>query len=247
MGIVAKIDLYEIQAPFRRAGFLAFGVALLLILSGARVFHVVVGTMVRRLEGSEQQLAEAQQIGCVGSWEWDVVRDRLYWSDETYRLFGIDPDENRASFAQFVDSIHPEDRESVQQSIRDSMENGVEFSIDYRIVLPDGAVRWMHEMAHDIRGADGRVIRRIGTVQDVTRCKEYEMELKRSNEELNRALATIKTMRGIVPLCAWCNKKIKDDDGEWVALEKYFEGHTNARISHGMCPSCEAKFKNGEL
>lgn len=244
VGVVAKIDMDEIRAPFMQAAFLALAVAVLLILLGARIFQVVVGTMVRRLERSERQLVETQKIGRVGSWEWDVVRNRLYWSDEAYYLFGMDPREDRISFDQFIRAIHPEDRENVQQAIHDAMEHGAEFSIDYRIVLPDGKVSWMHEEGNDIRDREGKSVRRIGMVQDVTRRKEYEMELKRSNEELNQALATIKTMSGIVPLCAWCSKKIRDDDGEWVSLEKYFEGHTDAHISHGMCPSCEAKLKN---
>lgn len=247
LGAVAKIDLAEIRSPFVRAGFMALAVAVLLILAGARVFQVVVGTMVQRLEESEGQLAEAQEIGEVGSWQWDVVHNRLYWSDEVYRLFGLDPQTTNASFALFMSHVHPDDREALQQAIENSVDQGAEFEVDYRIVLENGEIRWMHEKANDIRNTQGKSVRRVGTVQDITQRKEYEMELKRSNEELNQALATIKTMSGIVPLCAWCSKKIKDDDGRWVPLEQYFEGHSDAQISHGMCPSCEEKFRNGKL
>jgi len=62
------------------------------------------------------------------------------------------------------------------------------------------------------------------------------------NRELKNALATIKTISGIVPLCAWCGNRIKDDNGEWVKIDKYIDGHTDAHISHGMCPECHQAF-----
>ncbi|ATX80153.1 hypothetical protein Ga0123461_1740 [Mariprofundus aestuarium] len=71
-------------------------------------------------------------------------------------------------------------------------------------------------------------------------------ELETRNRELNKAMGTIKTISGIVPICAWCSNQIKDDDGEWIKLEKYFEGHTNAQLSHGMCPNCSGKFSKQE-
>jgi len=72
-------------------------------------------------------------------------------------------------------------------------------------------------------------------------------ELKTRNGELSQAIATIKTISGVVPLCAWCHQSRKDDAGEWVKLETYFETHTDARLSHGMCPRCKVEFmrKNG--
>lgn len=245
LGIVAKIDLEEVQAPFIRAGLLALEVSVVLILVGVWFFHAVVGGMLRRLEKSEAQLAEAQKIGHVGSWERDLARRELVWSDEVYRLFGMNPDGQPATFKRFLQAVHPDDREAVAQAMGDGMENGTDFSIDYRVVLPDGAIRWMHEEAHELRTDGGKRARRVGTVQDVTRRKQFEMELQQRNDALQDALATIKTISGVVPLCAWCSKKVKDDDGNWVRLEAYFEGHTDAQVSHGMCPDCQARFRNG--
>ncbi|ATX80029.1 hypothetical protein Ga0123461_1616 [Mariprofundus aestuarium] len=68
-------------------------------------------------------------------------------------------------------------------------------------------------------------------------------QLETRNRELNDALSTIKTITGIVPLCAWCSKKIKDESGDWVKLTTYFDGHTDAKLSHGMCPECAEKLK----
>jgi len=73
--------------------------------------------------------------------------------------------------------------------------------------------------------------------------KDRTHELKVSNEELKKAIATIKTISGIVPLCAWCNNQIKDDNDKWIKLEEFIEGHSDAQITHGMCPSCAKDFR----
>ncbi|ATX81634.1 hypothetical protein Ga0123462_0764 [Mariprofundus ferrinatatus] len=78
--------------------------------------------------------------------------------------------------------------------------------------------------------------------QRITEPVIHNLEVR--NHELQNAIATIKTISGIVPLCAWCSKKIKDESGEWVKLTTYFDGHTDAKLSHGMCPECAKKIKD---
>ncbi|HOU13945.1 MAG TPA: response regulator [Anaerolineae bacterium] len=68
-------------------------------------------------------------------------------------------------------------------------------------------------------------------------------ELEKRNQQLQRALKTIKTLSGLVPICAWCGKKIQDDDGQWTSIEHYIEKHSDAEFTHGICPECLAKFK----
>lgn len=68
-------------------------------------------------------------------------------------------------------------------------------------------------------------------------------ELEKRNRQLQRALKTIKTLSGLVPICAWCGKKIQDDDGQWTSIETYIENHSNAEFTHGICPECLTKFK----
>ena len=69
------------------------------------------------------------------------------------------------------------------------------------------------------------------------------LELQQRNAELQEALATIKTLSGIVPICAWCSRKIQDEQGQWVKLEVYLETHSNAAFTHGMCPDCKQKIE----
>jgi CheY-like chemotaxis protein len=68
--------------------------------------------------------------------------------------------------------------------------------------------------------------------------EERNVELERRNLELQEALDTIKTLSGLIPICAWCGRKIENEDGEWEALERYIESHSEASFTHGMCPDC---------
>lgn len=68
--------------------------------------------------------------------------------------------------------------------------------------------------------------------------EQRNAELEHRNAELQEALDTIKTLSGLIPICAWCGRKIEDEDGEWVALERYIEAHSEASFTHGMCPDC---------
>jgi len=72
------------------------------------------------------------------------------------------------------------------------------------------------------------------------------MALRKLNAELEEALATLKTLSGLIPICAWCGRKIQDEEGHWHAVEKYIEAHSDASFTHGICPSCYHKMKNKE-
>ena len=127
---------------------------------------------------SEERLGNAQQIAHIGNWDWDIVKNTLYWSDEIYRIFGLTPQGFKATYEAFLSSVHPEDRGLVSRSVDDALNEKSRYSIDHRIVLPDGAVRSVHEQAETII-KDGKPVRMMGTVQDIT-------ERKRAEEESNR-------------------------------------------------------------
>ena len=129
------------------------------------------------LARSEQRLREAQSLAHIGNWEADLTTGELFWSEEIFRIFGLDP----ASFTPTVDSfraaVHPDDLELVLASERRSAKTGIH-DLVHRIIRPDGTVRYVDELAHAERNADGRVIRLIGTVQDVTAAKMAERDLE---------------------------------------------------------------------
>jgi len=131
-------------------------------------------------------LIEAQRIAHLGNWEWDIEDKTLVWSDEVYRIFDIAPQQFGFSYAAFLQAVHPEDRQLVDTCVREALELGRPYSLDHRIVRPDGTVRYVHEHAEVSRDAEGRHIRMHGTVQDITERKQAEDELRRSNIDLEQ-------------------------------------------------------------
>jgi PAS domain S-box-containing protein len=125
-------------------------------------------------------LTEAQRIAHLGNWEWDIVNDTLSWSDEIYRIFGLVPQQFGATFKTFLQAVHPEDRQLVEDGVREALEEGRAYSLEHRILLPDGTVRHVHEHAEEIRGEDGQPIRMLGTVQDITERKRAEEKIRDS-------------------------------------------------------------------
>ena len=135
----------------------------------------------------EQQLAEAQEVAHLGSWEWDFVNDRVAWSDEQYRLFGVSPDVFDPTVAGFLSYVHPDDRGPTQQAIEEISEDPRAFAFDFRRVLPDGSVRWLHARGDLVSRDDRRPARLCGTVQDITERKQAE-EAVRDSERRYRTI-----------------------------------------------------------
>ncbi|MES2568568.1 MAG: PAS domain-containing protein, partial [Verrucomicrobiota bacterium] len=97
-----------------------------------------------RLRASESQLARSQQLAHLGSWEWDVPSDTVNWSNEMFRIFGMEPGEMKVDYRFVLSRLHPEDRPAFSETIRHAAESGEPYACDCRIVLPDGTARVIH-------------------------------------------------------------------------------------------------------
>ncbi len=128
------------------------------------------------LAKSEARLAEAQRIAGIGSWDWNIEDNTLYWSDEIYQLFGLEPQAFGATYEAFLERVHPEDRTLVMEAVDRALHKGEPYHIDHRIVLADGSVRHVHEQA-EVSWRDGCPVRMLGTVHDITERKLYEERL----------------------------------------------------------------------
>jgi PAS domain S-box-containing protein len=120
------------------------------------------------LRESEALLRATQEIANVGSWAWDAVTGAVTWSDELYRIFGLDRHLVRPTYVEFVSRIHPEDRARMEAAIAAAIDGDGQFSVDHRLIRPDGSVREVHcrgRVVHDEKGSPLRV---LGSSQDVT-------------------------------------------------------------------------------
>ncbi|MCJ7764506.1 MAG: PAS domain-containing protein, partial [Thiovulaceae bacterium] len=120
------------------------------------------------LQNTNDRLKEAQNIAHLGFWEFDLVEDRLYWSDEVYRILGLEPQEFEATFEEFLGYVHPDDREVLADQYRRSIEERTDYSIVHRIIKKNGAVRYAEEHGEHTYNSDGKPVKSIGTVYDIT-------------------------------------------------------------------------------
>ena len=144
---------------------------------------------VSALEEAQRRLVEAQRVARLGSWELDLRTNHLYWSDEIFRIFEIDPQHFAASYESFLETVHPEDREAVNQAYLDSVANRTEYEIQHRLLMPDGRIKHVHERGRTDYAADGTPLRSIGTVLDITDYKRLEAELSRHRDHLEELVA----------------------------------------------------------
>lgn len=142
------------------------------------------------LQKSESRLNEAQHIAHIGSWELDIVNNTLLWSDEVYKIFEIEPGKFGASYEAFLDTIHPEDREIVNKTYADSVKNRTSFSLEHRLLFPDGRIKFVHEQCETFYNKEGKPFRSLGTVQDFTERRKIQEEIFKSNERFELIAAT---------------------------------------------------------
>jgi len=133
-------------------------------------------------------LSRAQEIAHLGSWELDLLNNRLSWSDEVYRIFGLKPQEFGATYEAFLEAVHPDDRKAVDAAYSGSLSEGRDsYEIEHRVVRKaTGEIRIVHEKCEHIRDESGKIIRSIGMVHDITERKKVEEEIKALNEHLKQ-------------------------------------------------------------
>src|SRR5574341_30728 len=138
------------------------------------------------LRQGRAQLAEAQRIAQIGSFDWDLPNNTVTWSEELYRICGLSADDTSPSYEAFLERVHPDDGDLFKNAITNSLKTAEPFSLDYRIVRPDRSVRAVHGEGTVIMH-DGQSVRVTGTAQDITERKRIEYALRRS-EARNRSI-----------------------------------------------------------
>jgi PAS domain S-box-containing protein len=164
------------------------------------------------LAANEAKLAEAQQIARMGSWEWEIAADRVTWSDELYRIYGVAPDERAGggeSYGSYLDKVHADDRARVGRVIETALTERRPWSLDYRIVRPDGDLRMIHARGEVVVDESGRPEVVHGTCQDVTENHRVEDQLRAAEQLFRRAFDDAPIGMALIDL-----------DGRWLRLNR---------------------------
>ena len=134
------------------------------------------------LKKSEEMLREAQELSHLGHWEHDLVTNRMFWSEETYRIYEMEHGQFGDTYDAFIDTIHPEDKEFVGKAYMDSVKNGTPYDIVHRLLMEDGSVKYVNERCKTEYDSEGRPLRSLGTVQDITERRRLEDELLKAQK-----------------------------------------------------------------
>src|SRR4051812_26625333 len=142
----------------------------------------------RALARSEARLAEAQRVAHVGSWEWDVGADRVTWSDELYRIYGLDETRFGGDYQSFLSRVHPDDLEATKAVVGRALAEVTPFVYEHRILRPDGGIRMLHTRGEVIANGEGRPARLVGSCWDITDRWEVTQRLEHSVSLLRATL-----------------------------------------------------------
>jgi PAS domain S-box-containing protein len=172
--------------------------------------------MFRNLGERERKLEEAQRLAHVGYWERDPDTDLITWSDETYRIFGLEPQARTLRLAQLPELVHPEDRQILIQALAEARSGGPR-DVEYRVIRPNGEVRLVHSQGNVIRDESGGPRRMFGTVQDITERKRAEQRLM-AQHTVTQMLAETAALEEVAPkiLQTVCELLLWDVGTLWI-------------------------------
>jgi PAS domain S-box-containing protein len=141
----------------------------------------------RQIQNSEAHLAEAQRLAHMGSWVWQVAgKDALHLSEEWYRIYGFDPKLGMPRWEERLQRVHPDDRGTWQGTIERAIQERSDYEVEFRILLPDGTIKWVQTVGHPVLSTTGELVQFIGFSMDVTGRKRSEDELRAAFEEIKQ-------------------------------------------------------------
>lgn len=153
---------------------------------------VQVNLLIGKLVRSEETFSKAQAIAHIGSWDWDIENGELSWSDEIYRIFGLKPQEFGATYDAFLNSVYPEDVDKVTSAVTASVADPeVKYVVEHRVIQPDSKIRDVREQGKVYRNEEGKPVRMIGTVLDITERKLIDQALTDERNFINTVLETV--------------------------------------------------------
>ncbi|MFC4872574.1 PAS domain S-box protein [Negadavirga shengliensis] len=188
-----------------------------------------------QLEKVHAQLKEALKISNLGNWENNLVGGTLFWSEEVFEIFDIDPKEWKPSYQSFIELVHPDDRQLLVESYTNSLKNNIPYNIVHRYITPGGELKYLRERGQNHYDDKGKPIKSVGTVQDVTLfqnqkilLKEYIKKVELKNQELEEYTYVaahdlqdpVSNIRGLIEVAI---DVIQNNDSKSTDVIKYLE------------------------
>jgi len=217
---------YRIRSAWERHRELILATAAVIGLQSILIVGLIVQRSRRKraeqsLRDSEERMSLAAEAANLGMWVWDVGRDEVWTTDKGRALFGIEPD-TRLDYATLISRVHPEDRVARDSAIRRAIETRGEYAMDYRVLLPDGTLRWIGARGHCMNIGDNKGTRLLGVSMDVTAQKQAEDALRESEARFRTVADTAPVMiwmSGPDKLCTFFNKGWLDFTGRSLEQE----------------------------
>jgi len=163
----------------------------------------------------------------------------VYVSPAAERIAGVPASEIASGAARFEELFRASERDAIKKQLEECKRSGEAVSANYQMET-GGQVKFVSHICTPILSEDGRFRGIRGSIVDITARRLAEAEKDRLIAELEKSLSEIKTLKGLVPICAWC-KKIRNDEGYWQQMEAFISEHSEAEFSHGICPDCAKK------
>lgn len=212
------------------ACFLLFGLACSRIVAHSKQTE-------QDLQVTKEILKSSEKMAAMGSWYLDISTNTLTWSDAVYNIFGIEKEGFKATYEAFLDTVHPDDKELVNDAYTHAIRNNIPYEVVHRIIRADGRVRVVREKSENILDPNGIPLHSFGIVQDITEAHQQEQQQERLIKQLQNSLAEVKILQGILPICLLC-KKIRADNGYWAGVEEYVKQHSELVLTDSICPNC---------
>ena len=183
----------------------------------------------KRLQSAYDRLALEHEVARLGTFEWFVPEDRIEWSPEMQAIYGIEGTSQTRTHEDWKKLVHPEDLAGALAGIEETVRLKLPtFDQTYRIVRPDGKVRWIHTRRKYQYDAAGKALYVLGINMDITEIKEGEMAQQ--------------ILSGLLQVCSGCRRVRDAETDSWHSMEDYLRHHGAAKFSHGMCPECGSQW-----